>query len=121
LAISWDEVVLLYRTILRETGGEFGFVSEGTLRFILDAVNGMSGDVFTKAAYAIHEIAVKHPLVNGNKRLALALGKLLIKREGYELRLDVQETTIFMLGVARDEASKRDIAEWLRNRSKKTR
>ncbi len=73
VSTSWDDVLRLYRAILRETGGEFGYVSEGTLRYILDALDHMKGDVFAKAAFAIHEIATKHPLVNGNKRLALAL------------------------------------------------
>jgi hypothetical protein len=71
--ISFDEVLRLYRAILRETGGEYGFVSEGTLRYILDSMDSIRGDIFAKAAYAIHGIATKHPLVNGNKRLAFAL------------------------------------------------
>jgi hypothetical protein len=29
--ISFDEALRLYRAVLRETGGEYGFVSEGTL------------------------------------------------------------------------------------------
>ena len=119
LTIEWDEVLRLYRAMLRETGGEFGFVSEGTLRFILDAVNTMRGDIFAKAAYAIHEVATKHPLVNGNKRLALSLGDLMLNTEGYEPAVDVTETVNFMLKVAKGELSKKMVEAWLRSKYRK--
>jgi len=91
LEISFDEAVRLYQAILRETGGEYGFVSEGTLRYILNALTWMRGDLFSKAAYVIREIAARHPLVNGNKRLAFALGALLLRRAGYELSVGSDE------------------------------
>jgi death-on-curing family protein len=105
----WEEVIRLYRAILRETGGEFGFVSEGTMRYIVDALEHMKGDVFAKAAYAIHEIATNHPIANGNKRLALALGDVLLRREGYTVAWEVDETVEFMLRVARGEVTKKEV------------
>jgi hypothetical protein len=51
--ISFDEALRLYQAILRETGGEYGFLSEGKLPYILDAVTWMPGDIFSKAAYVI--------------------------------------------------------------------
>jgi death-on-curing family protein len=110
----------LYRAILRESGGEFGFVSEGTMRYIVDALENMKGDAIRKASFAIHEIATKHPLANGNKRLALALGDMLLKSEGYEVSWQLDETVNFMLRVARGEVSRKEIEDWLRTRSKKT-
>jgi death-on-curing family protein len=117
--ISFDEALRLYQAILRETGGEYGFVSEGTLRYILDALTWMHGDVFSKAAYVIREIAGRHPLVNGNKRLAFALGALLLRRAGYELSVGSDETIALMLRVARAEVSSEELESWLRSRSKK--
>jgi len=70
--ISFGEVLKLHRAILRETGGEYGFVSEGTLHYTLDSLESIRGDIFVKAAYLILGVATKHPLVNGNKRLAFA-------------------------------------------------
>ena len=120
MAIDWEEVVRLYRAILSESGGEFGFVSEGTMRYIVDALEHMKGDAFAKAAFAIHEIATKHPLANGNKRLALALGDVLLRSEGYRVGWQLDETVKFMLRVARGEVSQKEIEGWLRTRSKKT-
>ena len=120
MAIDWEEVVRLYRAILRESGGEFGFVSEGTMRYIVDALEHMNGDAIAKAVYAIHEIATKHPLANGNKRLALALGDVLLRSEGYKVGWQFDETVKFMLRVARGEVSQKEIEGWLRTRSKKT-
>ena len=119
IAASFEETLRLYRAIVRETGGEFGFVSEGTLRYILDSLAWMRGDIFSKAAYVIHEIAAKHPLVNGNKRLAFALGALVLRKAGYELAVGFDVTIALMLRVARGEVSKKEPESWLRNRSKK--
>lgn len=117
--ISFDEALRLYQAILRETGGEYGFVSEGTLRYILDALTWMRGDVFSKAAYVIREIAARRPLVNGNKRLAFALGALLLRRAGYELSVGSDETIALMLRVARAEMPSEELESWLRSRSNK--
>lgn len=117
--ISFDEVLRLYRVLLRETGGEYGFVSEGTLRFIVDSLDSMRGDIFAKAAYVIHGIATKHPLVNGNKRLAFALGAFILRTEGYDLSVHKEETVPLMLRVAKGEMSRKALESWLRSKSKK--
>ena len=119
ITVSFDEALRLYRAILRETGGEYGFVSEGTLRYILDNLEWMRGDMFSKTAHVIREIATRHPLVNGNKRLAFALGALILRKAGYDLSVEMDETVALMLGVARGEVSKKALESWLRNRSKK--
>ena len=116
---SFDDVLRLYRALLRETGGESGFLSEGTLRYILHSLNSVRGDVFSKAAFVIHEIATKHPMINGNKRLAFALGALVLRKGGYVLSLESSEAVTLMLRVAREEVPKRDLEAWLRNKCKK--
>jgi death-on-curing protein len=118
-SIPFDEVLRLYRAILRETGGEYGFVSEGTLRYIVESVESIRGDVFVKAAYVIHDVASKHPLVNGNKRLAFALGALILRTEGFHLFADKDETVPLMLRVARGDLSRKALESWLRSKSKK--
>ena len=120
MEIDWEGVLRLYRAILRESGGEFGFVSEGTMRYIIDVLQHMKGDAFAKAAFAIREIATTHPLANGNKRLALGLGDVLLRSEGYEVAWQLEETVNFMLRVARGEVPRKEIEGCLRTRSKKT-
>jgi len=117
--ISFDEVLRLYRAILRETGGEYGFVSEGTLHFILDSLDSIQGDIFAKAAYLIHGIATKHPLVNGNKRLAFSLGAVLLRSAGFELLIEKDETVALMLRVAKGDLPRKALESWLRSKSKK--
>jgi len=104
---------------LRETGGAYGFVSEGTLRYILDSLDSIRGGIFVQAAYVIHGIATKHPLVNGNKRLAFALGALILRTEGIELSVNKDETVSLMLRIAKDDLSRKALESWLRSKSKK--
>jgi death-on-curing protein len=94
-------------------------VSEGTLRYILDSLDSIRGDIIVKAAYVIHSIATKHPLVNGNKRLAFALGALILRTEGFELSVDKEETVPLMLRVAKGDSSRKALESWLRSKSKK--
>ena len=117
--ISFDEALKLYRTILRETGGEYGFVSEGTLRYILDSLDSIRGDIFVKAAFVIDGVASRHPLVNGNKRLAFALGAYILRGEGFELSVDKDETVPLMLRVAKGDLSRKALESWLRSKSKR--
>ncbi len=117
--ISFDEVLRMYRAILRETGGEYGFLSEGTLHYILDSLDSIRGDIFAKAAYVIHSVATKHPLVNGNKRLAFALGALFLRSAGFELSVNNDETVALMLRVAKGELTMKALESWLRSKSKK--
>jgi len=56
----------------------------------------------------IREISTGHPLVNGNKRLAFALG-VLLRKAGYELSVDSDATIALMLRVARGEVSKKEL------------
>lgn len=120
MSVDWSEFLRLYRAVLRESGGEFGFVSEGTMRYIIDALTHMEVNAFAKAAFAVHEIATKHPLANGNKRLALAMGDIVLRSEGYMLNWKLDETVTLMLQVARGNVSQRDVEEWLRTRAKRT-
>jgi death-on-curing protein len=116
---SFEEVLRLYRAILRESGGEYGFLSEGTLHFILDSLDSIGGDIFAKAAYLMHGIATKHPLVNGNKRLAFSLGAMLLRNAGFELLIEKDETVALMLGVAKGDLSRKELESWLRSKSRK--
>jgi death-on-curing protein len=118
-AISFDEVLRLYRAILRETGGECGFVSEGTLRYIVESLESIRGDIFVKAAYVIHGVVSKHPLVNGNKRLAFAMGTLILRTEGFELSANKDEMVALMLRVANGELSRKALESWLRSKLRK--
>lgn len=92
---------------------------KGTLHYILDSLGSIRGDIFVKAAYVIHGVASKHPLVNGNKRLAFALGALILRTEGFELSVDKDETVPLMLRVAKGELSRKALESWLRSKSKK--
>jgi len=58
-------------------------------------------------------------MINGNKRLAFALGALLLTRAGYELSVGSDETVALMMRVVRGEVSSEELGSWLRSRSKK--
>lgn len=72
-----------------------------------------------KTVCLIHGIVTKHPLVNGNKRVAFVLGALILRTEGFELSVDKDEAVPLMLRVAKADLSRKALESWLRSRSKK--
>ncbi|MFI5715316.1 type II toxin-antitoxin system death-on-curing family toxin [Nocardia sp. NPDC051750] len=72
--------------------------------------------VWDKAAALLHSIAKNHPLIDGNKRLAIAAGAIFLARNGVDIGgLDEDLAYDLMIAVATGELDEvADIAEQLR-------
>ena len=75
-------------------------------------------DLFTKAAALLESLCRNHPFLDGNKRLTYAAAGLFLAENGYRLRPDPAAETL-VLRVARGEASLKEIAAYLRKRSRR--
>ncbi len=72
-------------------------------------------DLHTKAAALLHSLATNHPLVDGNKRLALAGTFAFLGVNGQRLRLSNGQAYELVMSVASGEVDDlQQIAEWLR-------
>ena len=63
----------------------------------------------------LHGITLNHGFVDGNKRTALYLTELLIRRSGYQL-IGTSDTELIdiVTGVARGDMHYDDLSEWFR-------
>lgn len=59
------------------------------MRYIADTIDHTKSDVF-----AIHEIDTKQWLANGNKRLSIALGDKLLRKDGYSVAWEWPERSM---------------------------
>ncbi len=73
-------------------------------------------NLFHKVAALIHSIAMSHPFVDGNKRVALVAGDVCLRLNGYRI-VPSDEVEAFFWSIARGEQSVENIAEWLREHS----
>ena len=67
-----------------------------------------------KAAALLHSLARNHPLVDGNKRLALSAAIAFLGMNGYRLDLTNDEAYELVMDVAKGDADVPEIAERLR-------
>lgn len=74
--------------------------------------------IFDKAAVLLRSIALDHPFVDGNKRMALATAMVFLSVNGWLLRATDDELRDFTLDVVTGRVRKlAQIAEWLELKS----
>jgi len=116
---SRDEVRNLYDAVIRNTGGERGYLSKGNLDYILDTVKDVGERlrrrqaIIKKAAFLLYNTVVIHPFVNGNKRAGYELVRLFLRANGFELSVKNTEAYDFLLDVASGSKSETDVEVWL--------
>ncbi|MBP9762827.1 type II toxin-antitoxin system death-on-curing family toxin [Patescibacteria group bacterium] len=120
-----EEILAIHDRILFQIGGREGIRDMGLLYSIAERPKtGMLGrdfysTLFMKGAASLEALATYHVFVDGNKRTAITVASLFLKLNGYELELSEKETLDFMLAVATKKKSVKEIARWLKDRSKK--
>jgi len=77
-----------------------------------------TGDIFRRAATALHAIGSQHPFVDGNKRTALVVAENVLGQEGYYIAADEDTIVEFMLSVASYKSEPDEIEQWLRKHVK---
>ena len=113
--VGYEEALKLHRRIIEETGGEYGVLNQGLLKFTLEFISEYGKDLFDKAAFMLYNIAVGHPFINGNKRAAFMIAELFLLKNGFKLVYDVDEALSFMLNVARGTLSLSQVRSWIVN------
>jgi death-on-curing protein len=63
-----------------------------------------------KVAALMHSLARNHPLVDGNKRLAWAAGRVMCLLNGFDLQLEVDDAEALVVAIAAGEIEVPDIA-----------
>ena len=78
--------------------------------------------IFDKAAALFRSLVKNHPLVDGNKRLALTCVTVFLMINGYIFHVPKDDAVQFTLGIAAEEGNVelKDICSWFRRYSIKT-
>lgn len=123
LFLTFDEVLALHADQLGRYGGEVGLLDSGLLSSALAMPRATFGGELLHptlaemaAAYLFH-ICQNHPFLDGNKRTALAACLAFLWLNDLEIVAEPNELTELVLGVARGEVAKADVAVFLRAHS----
>lgn len=119
--LTLDEVLALHEDQIRRYGGTPGLRDEGLLSSALGAVTAtfdgelLHQDLWEMAAAYLVYLAQNHPFLDGNKRVALASALTFLWMNDVEVGADEDELTRLVFRVAEGEATKSDVAVFLRS------
>ena len=122
--LTLGEVVTLHRAVIESAGGATGIRDVRALESALAQPRATYGGVdlhmtlAAKAAALTYSLALNHPFVDGNKRVAHAAMEVFLALNGLELVADVDEQERLMLDVAAGRSSRQRLEEWLGQRTK---
>lgn len=93
------EVMVMHRALIARYGGGDGLRDAGALEAALfRPQSGYYEDVIVEAAALFESMAMNHPFVDGNKRVAFACVDVFLRVNGFKLRATPAAIGKWMLG-----------------------
>ena len=117
--LTLGEVVELHRALLEQTGGATGIRDLGMLESALAQPRAtfggadLHGTLIAKAAALGFSLALNHPFVDGNKRVAHAAMAVFLIMNGLDLIGTVDEQERVMLNLAAGTLTRDQLSLWL--------
>lgn len=117
--LTLGEVVALHRAILESSGGATGIRDLGALESALAQPRASFGGIdlhatlSAKAAALAFSLALNHPFVDGNKRVAHAAMEVFLVLNGHEITATVDEQERLMLDLAAGLITREELAIWV--------
>lgn len=120
--LSINEVLLVHKKIIEQSGGMQGLLNEGALesavaqpQMTFDGID-LYPTITEKASALGYSLINNHPFQDGNKRIGHAAMEIFFILNGYEINplisIDEQESVI--LKVAASEMNREEFTSWLR-------
>jgi death on curing protein len=117
--LTLGEVVTLHRAVVTETGGADGIRDLGSLesaiaqpRATFDNVD-LYPSVADKAASLAFGLAMNHPFVDGNKRIAHAAMSVFLELNGVSFDAAIDEQERLFLDLADGKITRQQLTTWL--------
>lgn len=121
--LTLDEALALHADQNRRYGGEGGLLNIGLLGSALATPRAtfegeyLHPTIFEMAAAYLFHTSQNHPFIDGNKRTALSVCLAFLWLNGFELVADPDSLCDLVLGMAKSEISKADVAVFLSRNS----
>ena len=122
--VKTEDVIRLHSQIIQTTGGIDGIRDQGILESAICAPLQTFGgqELFPtdieKIARIGYGLASNHAFLDGNKRIGALMTQLLLKWNGYSLKLEVGEFADMFISIADKSATEADLLEWIQQHLK---
>lgn len=120
--LSVEQILHLYRVLIRAFGGRSGVRDRGGLESAVARPamtfdgDDLYPDLAAKAAALMHSLVLNHPFVDGNKRTGAAAAELFLRVNGAGLDASDQELEAVTLATASGDVQPEALAIWFRQR-----
>ena len=117
--LTKEQILLLHRSLIRETGGSEGLRDEGLLESALEtpfqsfAETDAYPSIQQKAARLGFGLIRNHAFIDGNKRIGAHAMLVFLSLNGIELTYTQSELSDIILAVAAGEQSFDDMVRWV--------
>jgi len=117
--LSLEEILRLHFQLIEDFGGSHGVRDEGRLMSVIEAPKLKAfgteqySSIFEKASVYLRNIIGDHPFIDGNKRTAVTVCGISLRRNDRRLTASQKELEDFTLSVAIEHLGVKEIAEWL--------
>ena len=117
--VTADDVILIHSRIILTTGGIEGLRDRAGLEAAIAApLQSFGGeDLFPSDIEKIARIgfglASNHAFLDGNKRIGAMMTQLLLKWNGYQLRLKKGELADMFIAIADGTSNEQDLLNWI--------
>lgn len=123
--LTLDVVLAIHDSMVEEYRGGHGIRDLGLIQSALARPQSSFGGedlyptILDKAAALFHSLIFNHAFVDGNKRTTLTSTARFLYINGYELKATKKELVEFPLRVENKHLSIEEIAEWLKEHTKR--
>ena len=109
------ETIELHSRLIQRFGGKIGVRDMGLLESaLMRPQTGYYKSLSLEAAALLQSLTQNHPFIDGNKRVAFASTAILVRMNGFSLKVDPDNGESFMIEtVIKNKASIEVIADWL--------
>lgn len=119
--ISLEEVESIHELLIDKFGGSKGIRDRGILESSINRPyqtfdqKELYPEAVDKAAAIFESIISNHPFIDGNKRTAYVLMRLILRENNLNVHTDNHEKYAFVIRAAKGEIKFDQIKEWLLN------
>jgi len=117
--LTLGEVIALHRAIVASSGGADGLRDLGALESAIaqpkatfDSID-LYPSLVEKAGALAHGLAMNHPFLDGNKRIAHAAMAVVLDLNGWYIEASIVEQERLMLDLAAGNISRAELTAWL--------
>ena len=123
--LGYRQALWIYHRLMEELSGNPGLRDEGLLRSALARPLASFGGedlyptLFEKAAALAESLVRNHPFLDGNKRMALACLRVMLKMNGFQVIASQEAKARLVERIALKEVSVQDVADWLKKHTRR--